>query len=222
MRGNAGGAQHASARSKDAMAIEAPVHERPSISLIAENLPPYGAKLYIGDTEGARDLALLGQLGVSTVVNCAVNLDINYVTEPAQAADGARLAAGTGAIRCYKLGLVDGPGNPDTMMLAGYYLLSGALHQELPERESYPRRERGNVLVHCRGGRSRSVALVALYLHIELPQNFPTLETAIAHVRQHRALHPDEWFETPKPMLTEAAARAADWIRRIARESPTR
>lgn len=197
------------------MAIEAPVHPRPAISLIADGLPPYRAKLYIGDTEGARDLALLKELGISTVVNCAVNLDINYVTQPSLPGDGQLLPAGTGEIRSYKLGLVDGPGNPETMMLAGYYLLHGAVHQELPEKASYPRRERGNVLVHCRGGRSRSVALVALYLHLQLPEQFPDLEAALAHIRHHRELHPDEWFETPKPMLLDAVKRAAGWIRRI-------
>ncbi len=197
------------------MAIEAPVYERPAVSLIAEGLPPYGAKLYIGDTEGARDLALLKENGITTVVNCAVNLDINYVTEPSIPAAGMQCAAGTGAIRSYKLGLVDGAGNPESMMLAGYYLLYGAAHQELPEKPSYPRRERGNILVHCRGGRSRSVALVALYLHIQLPKQFPTIDAALAHIRHHRELQPDEWFETPKPMLLDAVKRAAGWIRKI-------
>jgi len=197
------------------MAIEAPVHDRPSISLIAEGLPPYAAKLFIGDTDGARNVALLRRLGISTVVNCAVNLDINYVTEPSAPATDELCAAGTGAVRVYKLGLVDGDGNPETMMLAGYYLLHGAMFQELPEKTSYPRRERGNVLVHCRGGRSRSVALVALYLHMQLPDRFPALEDALAHIRHHRELQPDEWFETPKPMLLDAVKRAAGWIRRI-------
>jgi hypothetical protein len=197
------------------MAVEAPIHERPSVSLIAEGLPPDRVRLYIGDTDGARNLTLLKELGISTVVNCAVNLDINYVTEPSLPATDTMCAAGTGAIRSYKLGLVDGPGNPETMMLAGYYLLHGAVHQELPEKDSYPRRERGNVLVHCRGGRSRSVALVALYLHVQLPREYPTLEAALARIRQHRKLQPDEWFETPKPMLLDAVKRAARWIRRI-------
>jgi len=199
--------------------LVAPIHPRPSISLIAEGLPPHGANLYLGDTEGARDLALLRRLGISTVVNCAVNLDINFVTEPDYAATATLCAAGPGAIRYHKLGLVDGAGNPELMLLAGYYLLSGALHQEFPERASYPRRERGNILVHCRGGRSRSVAVVALFLHVERSEAFPTMESAIAHVRQHRELQPDEWFETPKPELTEAASRAAGWIRRIRAES---
>ncbi|MBL8807935.1 MAG: hypothetical protein JNN22_13905, partial [Rhodospirillales bacterium] len=133
------------------MAIEAPVHARPAISLIAEDLPPHGAKLFIGDTDAARDLTILRRHVIATVINCAVNLDINYVGEPAHPGTDTLLAAGTGPVRTYKLGLIDGPGNPATMLMAGYYLMSGALRQEFPEKPSYPRRERGNVLVHCRG-----------------------------------------------------------------------
>ena len=57
-------------------------------------------------------------------------------------------------------------------------------------------------------GRSRSVALVGLFLHVEMPEVYPTLEAAYAHVREKRELRPDEWHETPKPMLAAAAARA--------------
>jgi len=74
------------------------------------------------------------------------------------------------------------------------------------------------VLLHCRGGRSRSVILAALYIHIQLPGRFPTLDAAIDHLRATRELHPDEWMETPKPMLIEAARHAAAWIQRIERE----
>jgi predicted protein tyrosine phosphatase len=91
-------------------------------------------------------------------------------------------------------------------------LLDGAIRQELPEKRSYPQRDQGNVLVHCRGGRSRSTALVALYLHLNLPDKFPSLDMAIAHVREKRELHPDEWFSAPKPMLLDAARRAADIV----------
>jgi hypothetical protein len=143
------------------------------------------------------------------VVNCAVNSDINYPLERAAPGDGELCPAGVGTVRYYKLGLVDGPGNPETMMLAGYYLLLGAVCQTQPERDSYPRRERGHVLVHCRGGRSRSVALVARYLHKHQPARFSDLEVALAHIRRHRELAPDEWFETPKPMLFDAAKAAA-------------
>jgi len=55
--------------------------------------------------------------------------------------------------------------------------------------------------------------LVALYLHLSRPDRFPELDMAIAHVREKRELHPDEWFSAPKPMLIEAARLAADVMR---------
>ena len=190
----------------------APVHDRPPVSPIADGLGPDRVTLFIGGTEGARDLALLEEKGITTVVNCAVNLDINYVRTPAFPEAPGKSAAGSGAVRTYKIGLIDDAGNPATMLLAGYYILDGALRQTMPDRQSYPHRTRGNVLVFCRGGRSRSVALTALYLHCQQPELFPTLDDAIRHVRIKRELHPDEWFETPKPVLIEAARYAADAI----------
>jgi hypothetical protein len=196
------------------------IHQHPTISLIETGLEPLGFDLYIGGTDAARDIALLRDHNISIVVNCAVNLDINYVTDPNEPAEGAKCAHGTGPVRTFKLGLVDGPGNAEHMMLAGYLLLDGAIRQELPEKRSYPQRAQGNVLVHCRGGRSRSTALVALYLHLNLPDKFPDLDMAVAHVREKRELHPDEWFSAPKPMLIEAARRAADIVRGLqARDS---
>jgi hypothetical protein len=157
-------------------------------------------------------VALLAENGITTVVNCAVNLDINYVTDVLEPSEPGKCLVGHAAVRSYKIGLIDGHGNPGRMMLAGYYILDGALKQVMPERSSYPNRKRGNVLVHCRGGRSRSVALAALYLHKSHPEQYPTLDAAIAHVRDRRQLPPDEWFETPKPMLIEAARHASEAI----------
>jgi hypothetical protein len=48
-----------------------------------------------------------------------------------------------------------------------------------------------------------------------MPAKFPTLETALNHVRERRELHKDEWFDTPKPVLIRAAHLARDWIARI-------
>lgn len=197
--------------------MNAPRHPREAVSLIEADIPRYGVGIYVGGMEAAGDLALLARHGISTVVNCAVNLDLNYATTPFPEAEADFY--GIGAVRYYKLGLIDGPGNPETMMLAGFYLLRGALEQVLPEKATYPRRERGNVLVNCRGGRSRSVALVALFLHVEMPERYPSLEAALAHVRTCRALRPDEWFETPKPILIGAAERAARWIGMIDAEA---
>lgn len=184
------------------------------MSLIVEDLPPFGVKLFVGDANAASDRALLEGNDIAIVVNCAVNLDIDYTA----GFGGSDVASPHGPVRNYKLGLIDDAGNPDTMLLAGYYLLDGALHQKLPDRYTYPHRRRGNVLLHCRGGRSRSVILAALYIHIQLPDRFPTLEAAIDHLRVTRELQPAEWMETPKPMLIEAARHAATWIRRIEHE----
>ena len=189
------------------------IYRHPTISLIESDLEPGGFNLYIGGTDAARDIALLREHDISIVINCAVNLDINYVSDPNEPAEGEKCAHGTGPVRTFKLGLVDGPGNPEYMMLAGYLLLDGAVRQVLPEKRSYPQRRQGNVLVHCRGGRSRSAVLVALYLHLSRQDKFPTLDAAIAHVREKRELHPDEWFSAPKPMLIDAARRAADLAR---------
>ena len=202
-----------------------PRYERPPISLIEPTVTPYGISLYIGGRDGASDLELLREHGITTVVNCAVNLDFNLVPEdgPARDLSGAAEGAvtfGQGALRYYKIGLVDGHGNPATMMLAGYYILRSALVQELPDRPSYPHRTKGNVLLNCRGGRSRSVSLGALFLHRAMPEKYPTLDAAIRHVQQKRELRPDEWFEAPKPVLVEAARQASKWIDMIGHDAP--
>lgn len=198
--------------------MDAPVYDRPDISLITRGLGPNKVDLYVGGREGASNLDLLQQHGISVVVNCAVNLDINLVREPDVPANGNLLASGYGDIRYYKVGLIDGEGSPETMMLGAYYILDGALRQTMPKRHTYPFTDGGNVLVNCRSGRSRSVSLVALFLHKQQPDLFPTLEDAVAHIREHRELRPDEWFETPKPMLYEAARKASTWIDRIAED----
>jgi myo-inositol-1(or 4)-monophosphatase len=143
------------------------------------------------------------------VLNCAVNLDINLVHSEEPNTPKHLLKHGSARVRYFKIGLIDGPGNPESMILAGYHLMRSALDQELPEKASYKVREKGNILVNCRGGRSRSVTIVALFLHLEYPDRYPTLDAAITHIREKRELHPDEWFETPKPALIHLAERAA-------------
>ena len=197
---------------EDEVDDEIGLHHHPQISLIESGLDPHNFDLFIGGTDAARDIGLLRKHNIEIVVNCAVNLDINYVTEPNEAADGVRCAHGTGPVRTFKFGLVDGDGNSDHMMLAGYFLLDGAVRQQIPEKQSYPRRGQGNVLVHCRGGRSRSPALVALYLHLQRPDKYPTLDAALAHVREKRQLLPEKWSTAPKAVLVDAARRAADMV----------
>jgi hypothetical protein len=189
-------------------------YERPVISLIYKGLPEHDVDLYVGGRQGASDLELLRTRQITTVLNTAVNIDFNYAMRNEEGPEGV-VGYGHAPLRYYKLGIVDGSGNPQTMLLAGYYQLLGALDQTLPERDSYPRRERGNVLVSCRAGRSRSVFLAALFLHLRVPEEFPLLADAIAHVREKRALRPDEWHETPKQVLIDAAERAAEWVKLV-------
>ena len=183
------------------------------ISLIESGVEPDGCQIFIGGTDAARDIGLLRRRNIAVVVNCTINLDINYVLDPAEPAKGDSCACGVGPLRVIKLGWVDGPGNTEDMILGGYYLLDGALRQKIPNKDTYPRQEKGNVLVHCRGGRSRSTALVALFLHLDRPEKFPTLDCALEHVRKKRGLSPDEWPTAPKPVLVQAARRAAECVK---------
>ncbi|KQW59123.1 MULTISPECIES: dual specificity protein phosphatase [unclassified Ensifer] len=192
-----------------------PSAELAKLSLVYQQHPLYGVDIYIAGKEGTSDLNLLRQNGITTVVNCAVNLDFNFVRQAQLVSDHEGSVYGPGEIRYYKIGLIDGGGNPDTLMLAAHYILRAALEQVLPEKPSYPRREMGNILINCRGGRSRSVIVVSLFLHLTLPTEFPTLDAAIAFVRNRRGLPENEWYKAPKAVLIESAERAASWAKMI-------
>ncbi len=172
-----------------------------------------GVDLYVGNRQAASDPGLLARHGIHAVLNCALNLDLNLVATPAP--DSRNQVFGRGQIRYYKLGLIDGPGNPAEMLLAGYLQLRGLMRQQMPDKVSYPWPSGGHVLVNCRGGRSRSVILVSLFLHLERPERYPTLAAAIDLVRQMRQLEPVEWPFAPKPVLVEAALWAAQAAERI-------
>lgn len=182
---------------------------RPPISLI-ERLPQWDVDILIGDSRALASPAILTEHGVTTVINCAVNLDVNLVAGEAAKDE---LVCGHAGVRYYKIGLIDGAGNPLDQMIGAYFILRAALDQVMPERPSYPNKARGNVMVNCRGGRSRSVTLVAVFLHLEMPDRYPSLEAAIDHIRDKRLLREEEWHETPKPSLMAAARHAIDRIR---------
>lgn len=192
-----------------------PSAELAKLSLVYKQHPSYGVDFFISGKEGASDLDLLRRNGITTVVNCAVNLDFNFVEQAQLVSDHEGSVYGPGEIRYYKIGLIDGDGNPDTQMLAAHYILRAALEQVLPDKLSYPRREMGNILINCRGGRSRSVIVVSLFLHLTLPIEFPALDDAIAFVRDRRGLPENEWYKAPKPVLIASANRAAGWIKMI-------
>lgn len=133
--------------------------ERGPMHLIARDFA--GVDLYIGNRQAASNPALLAAHGINAVLNCALNLDINVVQSPAP--DSRIQDFGRAGLRYYKLGLIDGPGNPAEMLLAGYLQLRGLMAQQMPDKATYPWPSGGHVLVNCRGGRSRSVVLVSLF-----------------------------------------------------------
>jgi myo-inositol-1(or 4)-monophosphatase len=164
----------------------------------------------------AADLGYLQEHNVGAVLNCAVNADIDYVHQPYDPEAPKKLNTyGYSPIRYYKLGLVDGPGNPPELMLAGYYLLCGIVGQIMPDKASYPNQFRGNILVNCRAGRSRSIGLMSIYLHLRHTDQFPKLEDAISHIQEAREIHPDERFDAPNSDIIDLIETAVTVIKGI-------
>ncbi len=196
-----------------------PKYSRPPISFITDNIGPDKVKLYVGDSDGASDIDLLNKNGITTIINCAVNLDVNYVVNPKNNHTADIRPNGTGTVRVYKIGLIDGFGNTVGMFVAGFLIMQGALLQIFPDKDSYPLKCKGNILVHCRGGRSRSVIIAAMYLFLTQPERFPSLLDALKLIQKKREIRADELFECPKEDLIVAANEAIKMIQTISTKS---
>jgi len=155
--------------------------ELPVLLPVAGPFGPHAATIYIGNRIAADDAALLLAEGITSTMNLAVNVEMGP------------LALGDGSfIRRTHIGLIDGPGNHANHLLSAVLALDGILGQASPGKAHYPPHRAGNVLVHCRGGRSRSATVIALYLHLARPEQFPTLGVALAHIRTVRSLDPSQ------------------------------
>ncbi len=173
-----------------------------SMNAIAEGIGPHDAVLYIGDQLAASNDGLLRAHDITCVLNCAVNLDINYVDQTLDISVGSDYRVfGFAPVRSAKVGMIDGPGNSPAHLISACHLIDAMLHQNIPEKETYPIKRAGNILVHCRGGRSRSVAVSALYLHLRIPGRWPTFDEALQYVRDKRRIQPEEYHEAPKEDL---------------------
>lgn len=144
---------------------------------VFEKTGAQNATLYIGNQVTANDAALLLQENITSTMNVAVNV---YLA-PLQLADGTH-------IRRTQVGLIDGHGNSLTHLLAAVFALDGILNQESPGKPHYPTHKYGNVLVHCRGGRSRSLTVLAIYLFWRHRDQFQDVATAIQHIRDLRQM----------------------------------
>ncbi len=178
------------------------VNDFASMNAIAEGIGPHDAVLYIGDQLAASNDGLLRAHDITCVLNCAVNLDINYVDQTLDKSAGSDYRVfGFAPVRSAKVGMIDGPGNSPAHLISACYLIDAMLHQKLPEKQTYPIKRAGNILVHCRGGRSRSVAVSALYLHLNHPSRWSTIDEALQYVRDKRRIHPNEYYKAPKKDL---------------------
>jgi hypothetical protein len=170
--------------------------------------------LFVGDQIGASDDNLLRQHNIINVLNCAVNCDINYVDETLDITpDGANRVFGYAPVRTAKIGMIDGEGNDPMLMFAAVHMLHGMLHQTFPDKKSYPLKQPGNVLVHCRGGRSRSVVVAALYFNHKLPNHWPSLDDLIDEIRNKRGIPHDEFDRVPTAGILRNAAQVQAMFR---------
>ena len=155
--------------------------DRPVLVRVADSIGPHAAALFIGNRLAAEDPALLFAHAITSTMNVAVNVEIGPLTLP----DGA-------PVRRTQIGLIDGPGNTASHLLAAVLALDGILGQASPGKPSYPPHRAGNVLVHCRAGHSRSVTVLALYLHLAMRDRYPSLDEAVDHLRRLRQLQPHQ------------------------------
>lgn len=164
---------------------------------VLEQTGSHGLTLFIGNRVAAENPALLQANNITSTMNLAVNIDIAPLSLP----DGTR-------VRRTHIGLIDGPGNTPEHLLAAAFAISGIVEQESPGKPHYPAHRRGNLLVHCRGGRSRSATAIALYLHMHHPDRFQTIEAAVDHVRRVRGLDTTQ----PQPAMLEMVRAACGMI----------
>jgi len=175
---------------------------------LADDIGADNVSLYVGDQIGASDDNLLRQYKIINVLNCAVNCDINYVDETLDLTPGgSNRVFGYAPVRTAKIGMIDGEGNDPILMFAAVHMLHGMLHQIFPDKKSYPLKQAGNVLVHCRGGRSRSIAVTALYLNHMFPERWPSLDDLMDEIRHKRGIPRDEFERVPTPGILRNAAQ---------------
>jgi hypothetical protein len=180
---------------------------------VAGGLGKWSVDLYVGDKVAAGDLAGLRAQGITSVLNCSVNLDVNYVGEPLPGhPGGAVLLYGFAPVRVAKVGMIDGPGNHPSLLLAACHALEGLLHQDSPTTANHPPHRPGHVLVHCRAGLSRSVTVAALYLHGKHPDRWPSFQAALDEIRVRRGLGPETFADSPTRWMLDLARRLLDQL----------
>ncbi|TPW27651.1 dual specificity protein phosphatase family protein [Martelella alba] len=156
---------------------EAREDARPLLFPVVENVGPHGKTLYLGNLAAAENAACLFAAGITETLNVSINM----FPGPLMLQDGVH-------IRRHQIGMIDGAGNDVHLMAAAVYLIEGLMRGYVPAKPHYPKHRPGHILVHCRGGRSRSVALIALWLSRFMAEDFAGFDAALKHLRRLRGL----------------------------------
>lgn len=184
----------------DSPLTEAQEDSIPFLLPVTRDFGPHRKTLYLGNLAAAEDAASLDAAGITETLNVSINI----FPGPLALKDGTQ-------IRRYQIGLIDGAGNDPHLLAAAVLTLEGLMNGYVPAKPHYPQHRKGNILIHCRGGRSRSVTVLALWLARQLPQQFTNFDAAVAFLRQLRGLshtHP-----LPPMLQLAAAAQARGLIR---------
>lgn len=171
----------------DLPADEAAEDARP---LLFDVLGQGDKRVFLGNLAAAEDPAALQAAGITETLN----LGLNIFPGPLAFGDGT-------GVRRYQIGMIDGPGNDPHLLAAAVATIEGLMSAYVAGKPHYPPHRPGHLLVHCRGGRSRSVAALAVWLTLYRPGAFPDLDAALLHLRQLRGLGPTH----PLPPMLDLA-----------------
>ncbi|WP_319532293.1 protein phosphatase [uncultured Cohaesibacter sp.] len=161
----------------DVDAVEAVEDAQIVLLPVIEGFGPYKKTLYLGNLTAAEDAGALKAANITE----SFNVSINIFPQDLALDDGTE-------IRRYQIGMIDGPGNSPYLLAGAVMTLQGLLHGYIKGKPHYPPHRCGNILVHCRGGRSRSVTVLALWMAAFCPERFASYEAALEHIRQLRDL----------------------------------
>ncbi|TQS72887.1 dual specificity protein phosphatase family protein [Rhodobacteraceae bacterium] len=165
---------------------------------LATSGPPSGVDaLWLGNLRGVEDPQALAQAGITASLNLAMNIFPGPLVLP----DGT-------SMRRYQLGLLDGAGNMPQMLAAAVLCIDAQTAGYTTPKPHYPPHARGGLVVHCRGGRSRSVTALALWLCQRCPVAYGEFGQTLARLRQIRGL--DDTYPL-RPMIDLGKAVLADF-----------
>ncbi|WP_452603293.1 hypothetical protein [Pontimicrobium sp. MEBiC06410] len=130
--------------------------------------------IYIGEGYALTN-SIIEDAKIAGVLNVAYDLDDN--TTVLQGSPITKNGITYLPMQFDKVGLIDGPGNEITTLIAALYAADQLLEfPSLEEQQTIPKMvnfyQQGNLLIHCYDGGSRSVTVTALYIYYKFsPKN---------------------------------------------------